>query len=100
VPRLAVWLPLALVTVWFASAARPAAAVHPHSHPWYYDPPKYRAVDYPRAQVIPTNSRHFTYGFNVPTYNYGWFGAHYYPRRTWHRGYYDDYMQTSYRRGY
>jgi hypothetical protein len=42
----------------------------------------------------------YSYGFPVPTYNWGWFGAkHYYPRTISHRGYYGDYWQWSYRRG-
>ncbi|MBX3413874.1 MAG: hypothetical protein KF708_14380 [Pirellulales bacterium] len=98
--RIACWLPALVALAWCLGWAESASAIHPHTHPWYYDPPRYRAVDYPRAQVIPAPSRHFVYGFNVPTYNYGWFGAHYYPRRTWHRGYYDTHMQVSYRRGY
>jgi hypothetical protein len=43
----------------------------------------------------------YAYGFPVPTYKWGWFGAkHYYPRTHAHRGYYGDYWQWSYRHGY
>jgi hypothetical protein len=43
----------------------------------------------------------YAYGFPVPTYKWGWFGAqHYYPRTTSHRGYNGDYWQWAYRRGW
>lgn len=43
----------------------------------------------------------YSYGFPLPTYKWGWFGAkHYYPRTHSHRGYYGDYLQWSYRHGY
>lgn len=36
----------------------------------------------------------------VPTFNYGYFGAHGQGVAIWHRGYYRDYTQWSYRWGY
>ena len=43
----------------------------------------------------------YSYGFPVPSFKWGWFGAqHYYPRTTSHRGYNGDYWQWAYRRGW
>lgn len=42
----------------------------------------------------------YGYGFGVPTYNWGYFGVHYRPSNHVHTGYYDDYYQWGYRRGY
>ena len=41
------------------------------------------------------------YGFGgVPTYQWGYFGAHYRPVKVYHRGYYGHRMSHGYRRGY
>jgi hypothetical protein len=43
----------------------------------------------------------YGYGFPVPTFRWGWFGAaHYYPTVFWHEGYYGDCCRYGYRRGY
>ena len=42
----------------------------------------------------------YGYGFGVPTYNWGYFGAQYRPACVTHHGYYGDYYQWGYRRGY
>ena len=42
----------------------------------------------------------YGYGFGVPTYNWGYFGARYRPACICHHGYYGDFSQWSYRRGY
>ncbi|OHB67869.1 MAG: hypothetical protein A2V70_03280 [Planctomycetes bacterium RBG_13_63_9] len=42
----------------------------------------------------------YGYGFGVPTYNWGYFGAQYRPACVCHKGYYGDLSQWSYRRGY
>ena len=42
----------------------------------------------------------YGYGFGVPTYNWGYFGARYRPASISHRGYYGDFTQWSYRKGY
>ena len=42
----------------------------------------------------------YGYGFGVPTYNWGYFGAHYRPFSVSHTGYYNDFVQWGYRRGY
>ncbi len=42
----------------------------------------------------------YGYGFGVPTYNWGYFGVHYRPSNYVHTGYYEDYYQWGYRRGY
>jgi hypothetical protein len=42
----------------------------------------------------------YGYGFGVPTYNWGYFGVHYRPMNLVHVGYYGDYYQWGYRRGY
>lgn len=57
-------------------------------------PTPYRCPGAP--QVAPW----YGYGFGVPTYSWGWFGVKYRPAVTCHRGYYDDFYQWGYRRGY
>ena len=42
----------------------------------------------------------YGYGFGVPTYNWGYFGAHYRPTVVSHKGYYGHYTQWGYRTGY
>ena len=42
----------------------------------------------------------YGYGFGVPTYNWGHFGAHYRPSVVSHKGYYGQYTQWGYRTGY
>ena len=42
----------------------------------------------------------YGYGFGVPTYNWGYFGAHYRPMSICHTGYYGEFVQWGYRRGY
>jgi len=42
----------------------------------------------------------YGYGFGVPTYNWGHFGATYRPAAVGHHGYYGDFTQWGYRRGY
>ena len=42
----------------------------------------------------------YGYGMGVPTYSYGWFGATYRPARVSHTGYYGDFYQWGYRRGF
>ena len=42
----------------------------------------------------------YGYGFGVPTYNWGYFGANYRPTAVSHKGYYGHYTQWGYRRGY
>ena len=43
----------------------------------------------------------YGYGFAVPSYRWGWFGAErYYPRVVWHRGYYNECCRWGYRHGY
>ena len=42
----------------------------------------------------------YGYGFGVPTYQWGYFGARYRPVCITHKGYYGDFSQWSYRQGY
>jgi hypothetical protein len=42
----------------------------------------------------------YGYGFGVPTYNWGYFGARYRHASLSHKGYYGDFTQWGYRRGY
>ena len=42
----------------------------------------------------------YGYGFGVPTYNWGYFGARYRPACICHKGYYGTLSQWGYRRGY
>ncbi len=46
------------------------------------------------------NSRWYGYGFGVPPYNWGYFGVKYRPWSVSHKGYYGDFSQWGYRRGY
>ena len=47
-----------------------------------------------------TCSPWYGYGFGVPTYSWGYFGATYRPACFAHNGYYGDFTQWGYRRGY
>ena len=42
----------------------------------------------------------YGYGFGVPTYNWGYFGARYRPACVCHTGYYGMFTQWGYRQGY
>ena len=42
----------------------------------------------------------YGYGFGVPTYNWGYFGATHRPASVCHRGYYGDFTQWGSRQGY
>ncbi len=42
----------------------------------------------------------YGYGFGVPTYQWGYCGSTFRPVEICHFGYYDDYSQFGYRRGY
>jgi len=46
------------------------------------------------------NSKWYGYGFGVPPYNWGYFGVRYRPWSVSHTGYYGDFTQWGYRRGY
>jgi hypothetical protein len=58
--------------------------------PGPYRYPEYNSGNYPW----------YGYGFGVPTYNWGYFGAKYRPAVVSHKGYYDRYTQWGYRTGY
>lgn len=40
------------------------------------------------------------WGFGVPPETWGWFGVRYWPRHSWHYGYYGDFKEWGYRQGY
>ena len=40
------------------------------------------------------------YGFPTSSYRYGWFGTHYWPRTSDHRGFYGEHYHFAYRCGY
>ena len=40
------------------------------------------------------------YGFPGPSFRWGWFGVNYRPRMAHHKGYYNDFWEWGYRRGY
>ncbi len=77
----------------------------PHHQPPYWlgnpkqtvaaPPGPYRYPEYDAA-----SGPWYGYGFGVPTYNWGYFGARYRPASICHRGYYGDFTQWGYRRGY
>jgi len=58
--------------------------------PGPYRYPQYKGGNYPW----------YGYGFGVPTYQWGYFGAEYRPASISHHGYYGDFTQWGYRRGY
>ncbi|MEE8452656.1 MAG: hypothetical protein V3R99_12100 [Thermoguttaceae bacterium] len=65
---------------------RPRVAAPPGPHRY----PEYNAAAAPW----------YGYGFGVPTYSWGHFGATYRPAAVAHHGYYGDFTQWGYRRGY
>ena len=89
---------LVLLAAFVADAREPApapapTAVAPHvvgTPPGPHRYPEYNTGCYPW----------YGYGFGVPTYNWGYFGATYRPVCIGHTGYYGDFLQWSYRRGY
>jgi hypothetical protein len=100
----AVTLRLALLALAASHASSPIADAEPASphharsggvlqESYHY----HRPLPYAPLADVPR----YSYGFPVPSYKWGWFGAqHYYPRTTSHRGYNGDYWQWAYRRGY
>ena len=40
------------------------------------------------------------YGFPETSYRSGWYNTHYWPRKTYHHGFYGDYWQWGYFPGY
>jgi len=73
-----------------ATAGQPAFFLRrPPAQPRFY--PEY---------VIGYDTYGRQFGFGVPTYNWGYFGARHGPMCVRHTGYYGDYVQWSCRRGY
>lgn len=55
----------------------------------------------PNGNLISPATGWHHYGFPVPSYRWGWFGAaRYYPRTLWHEGFYGDKCRWAYRSGY
>ncbi len=55
----------------------------------------------PNGNLISPATGWYHYGFPVPSYRWGWFGAaRYYPRTMWHEGFYGDKCRWAYRNGY
>ncbi len=75
-----------------------------HQPPYWAGTPKQTVAAPPGPYRYPeydaANGPWYGYGFGVPTYNWGYFGARYHPASISHRGYYGDFTQWSYRRGY
>jgi hypothetical protein len=78
-----------------AAAAAPPAPCNPPLTVVGSPPGPYRHPSYPGG-----NCPWYGYGFGVPTYGWGYFGVSYRPAVICHHGYYDDYTQWGYRRGY
>ncbi len=109
------YLPGVLVMMLFAVVltAAPAVAGHPilgrlkgHRHPppgcvadpWHLVAPP---TSYYRTSGLCANRDNWSgYGFGVPTYRWGYFGARYRPVCITHKGYYGTYTQWGYRSGY
>ena len=76
----------------------------PAAPPAPYNPPPVVVAPPPGPYRHPAyasgNCPWYGYGFGVPTYSWGYFGATYRPASIWHHGYYDDFTQWGYRRGY
>jgi hypothetical protein len=106
--KVAVWLLLGLALVVLPCDTAPAVGHRPRgqhvrpplSHPQAAAPQVSGSL--PGLQRYPTDgaASWHGYGFGVPTYRWGSFGAHYWPSRHKHYGYHGDYLQWSYRRGY
>ena len=73
-----------------------------HDHP--SGPPQQHVASPPGPHRYPEYNAAaapwYGYGFGVPTYNWGHFGATYRPAAVSHHGYYGDFTQWGYRRGY
>ena len=78
---------------------------------WLNKPkPPYNQVPPTGVSIGPPNPCRYTggqpckewygYGFGVPTYNWGYFGARYQSVSVCHKGYYGDHCQWGYRQGY
>jgi len=89
---------LILLLTALASAAQPEPPPAPVIVPKRYvaaPPGPHRYLEY-NTGCYPW----YGYGLGVPTYNWGYFGAHYRPAPICHQGYYGDFYQWGYRRGY
>ena len=75
----------------------------PGRSPDYLGNPKSIFGSRPDPHLYPEYNVHYPwygYGFGVPTYNWGYFGARYRPAVVCHKGYHGDLTQWGYRRGY
>jgi len=94
-------LPAATVSAgqWLGVAGRAPQGRPPH----YAGNPMGSSAGPPAPHRYPEYNIYYPwygYGFGVPTYNWGHFGARWRPASIRHTGYYGDYMQWGYRRGY
>ena len=75
-----------------------------HQSPSYAGNPQRRVAAPPGPHRYPEYNAAATpwygYGFGVPTYSWGYFGARYRPAVISHTGYHGDFTQWGYRRGY
>lgn len=107
--RLTVFLLFLAMTILLG---RPAASADLRTtfRSWLKPKPPYNEVPPTGVSVGPPNPYRYTggnpckdwygYGFGVPTYNWGYFGARYSSVSICHKGYYGDYYQWGYRQGY
>ena len=76
----------------------------PHgSPPQYLGNPQQMTVAPPTRHVYPEYNvpgPWYGYGFGVPTYQWGYFGARHRPAVITHHGYYGEFTQWGYRHGY
>jgi len=77
---------------------------HGQQHPPYWEGNPQRHVAAPpgphRYAEYNVYGPWYGYGFGVPTYQWGYFGARYRPAAICHKGYYGDLTQWGYRWGY
>lgn len=75
----------------------------PEPPPYWVGNPRAITAGTPGPQRLPQyqhSAPWYGYGFGVPTYQWGSFGARYRPTRSCFTGYYGDYVQWGCRRGY
>ena len=99
-----------LLSAWLWSAPAPAGELlgflkgplHRHA-PGYPGNPRQIAAPRPSPHLYGEYNVAYPwygYGFGVPSYQWGYFGARHRPAIGSHTGYHDDFSQWGYRRGY
>lgn len=92
-------MPVVVAAVILLGLSRPSAALARHPPMLLRRPEPAPA---PRLQPDYATHQHLwhAYGLEAPTFRWGHFGAHSRPTFSVHRGYYGNYKQWTFRRGY